>query len=177
MSECLDLKKTVCPVALKPWLLADDSLTERLQALRRNVRIELLTSEWKISNWWDKAVLGLAREQCFVREILMMSDEQPQWYARTVIPPATYTLKQQKLDSLNTQSLGSLLHTEKGFTRTQLLYYPIHNEQIEYHWVKQHLPKIDEVLWVRRSIYEIESQPLYLMEIFLPDLLTLLCRH
>jgi chorismate--pyruvate lyase len=166
-----------CPQELKPWLLAQDSLTEKLSALTANIRVDVLKHDWRASSWWDKYVLNIPKSEVFVREIVMTAGSSKCWYARTVMPKDTYEQKKSLFECLGTNSLGTVLYAADDIQREHTLYYPIDEKTIEYQWIKQIHKNINQILWCRRSIYRIQSHPLYLCEIFLPDMLELLCKR
>jgi chorismate--pyruvate lyase len=159
------------PSALLPWVTHQQSLTERLQAKAKQTRLQVLGQRWGVSNWWDKYVLNLDCESVLHREILMWAGQDACWYARTIIPKATYLEDTLFFDRLENESLGALIFNEAKIKRVSMTYYPIGEQSIEYHWLDQSLHCSAEVLWVRMSSFTFNgSSPFFLIEILLPAL-------
>jgi len=86
------------------------------------------------------------------REIIMYGDNTPCWYARTIIPEATYQAEEQTFAELEHKTLGDIIYHHPNITR--------HIEPVE-----------ESFLSGRLSRFIInEAHPFYLLEIFLPGL-------
>ena len=61
------------PATIIPWLAYTRSLTEKLNALTGDARLDVLHQSWDKPNSWDKKVLFLDCDQVMHREIAMWS--------------------------------------------------------------------------------------------------------
>ena len=126
------------PSALLPWVTHQQSLTARLQARAEHVHLQVLSQQWCSPNWWDNYVLNIDCETVLHREILMWAGQEAYWYARTIIPRATYQEDTFLFDRLEKESLGALIFNEGKIKRVSMTYYPIGKQSIEYHWLNQY---------------------------------------
>lgn len=159
------------PEELKPWLNYQTSLTDKLKRLTGDAELEVLSQEWSLASWWDKFTLGLSCEKILLREILMLSQGTPCWYARTIIPESTYLANQVLFSRLKQESLGQLIFNEAGIRRTQLLTYAVDHHSLEYNWIPAVLRDESSEYWLRLSNFTIDDSAAFcLVEIFLPGL-------
>lgn len=146
-----------CPDHLRPWLECETSLTERAKCFCSSVDVSLLSQEWQ--------------DDEFTREILMICDGKPWWYAYTSIPSATFKKKEHAFLTLGERPLGRLIFSDPDFIRYKSIFYPIEAHDSYYvkmgQWVKPQLDK--HCLWAKKSEYRVLGEPLLLVEIFLPD--------
>jgi chorismate lyase len=170
-----DVNQQSCPPGLKSWMHARDSLTQKLGNYSKDIAINLISNDWQHTLWWDNHVLGLSAQNAFIREITMCVGKKPWWYARTVIPQATFAKKSVLFSQLKKHSLGSILFTDDDIKRIDLLYYPVNHNHIEYHWALKSYQGMPKLLWSRRTVFSIEKQMLFLMEVFLPPMLDVVC--
>ena len=165
------------PEQLKPWLLTSESLTKRLRASLPDVSINLLNANWDNTTWWDKYILNIQYERAYIRQVIISSATNQCWFARTVIPQATYEKRASLFANLSSKSLGDVLFHDKSFKRQQLAFYPVTSSDIEYHWAMAYSShSIAKQLWVRRSVFMVEGEALYILEVFLPSFVKLLCK-
>ena len=159
------------PSSLLPWVTHQDSLTKLLQSRAGNARLQVLGQCWESPNWWDKHVLHIEGESVLHREILMWAGKEVCWYARTIIPKATYQSGALLFERLQEESLGALIFNEPTIKRVNMSYYAISDQSIEYHWLNPLLHGSANVLWVRMSAFTLNAQlPFYLIETLLPAL-------
>lgn len=157
--------------ALLPWITYEDSLTERLQEKAGYARLQVIGQRWDKPNWWDQQVLHIRNGVVFHREIVMWAGQDACWYARTIIPEATYKADFALFDRLQKESLRELIFNEPRVTRAYMMHYPICKQSIEYTWLSQLMHSNATVLWVRASAFIIQDKfPFYLLETLLPAL-------
>lgn len=157
---------------LLPWLSHQSSLTDKLKANSGDARLEVLSQQWALANWWDKYTLGLSCDKVMHRNILMYSRQTPCWYARTIIPKETYQTNHSFFDRLKHESLGVIVFKEPCVKRHLLLNYAINKQCLEYHWLLSPLSEKNAELWVRLSVFTIaNTSAFYLVEILLPGLM------
>ena len=151
------------------WLLDSGSLTTRLSANCQQFRVELLGQ--KIQACPDVEANGTikAGEQVLVREVLLYCDEQPQVFARSLLPLSSLTGEEQKLADLGTQSLGQVLFNNPSLQRQniEIAHFAV-DSSVGLLAEKLALPKQAQ-LWGRRSIFVLEDKPLMVAEVFLPN--------
>lgn len=168
------------PDNLLPWLTFVGFITKKLHAKSGNTNLSVLSQRWDSTHWWDRHVLNLDFGRVMYREIVTCAWDKPCWYARTILPLATYQANPQLFDRLQTQTLGDLIFNGADIKRVALRHYPINRHSIEYHWLTDSMGHVDtNVLWVRLStlalINQIDKPEFYLVEILLPGLETYLC--
>jgi chorismate--pyruvate lyase len=155
------------PISLVPWLEATDSITLMAKTGCQTVKVHLLKTGWVYPSE------SQTPEYC--REILMICDDSPWWYAKTRIPEKTFNKRKQIFLDLGEKSLGCLLFSDKGITRQSLHYYSTNNSEATFQLAKKHVPLKNELLWARESIFQISGEPLFLLEVFLPKMLETVC--
>ena len=172
------------PEKLLPWLTRDTSLTDHLFALTGEASLQLVSHLWLRSDWWDQYVLSIKQQTLLRREIVMISQKTPCWYARTIAEESTYQAYPEFFARLEHGSLNTLLFKEQLAVRESKVIYSVTKDNLEFYWIKQalshlHYPAtilpLDCELWGRRSRFLIDGQaPFYLIEFFLPGLLDLI---
>lgn len=167
----------VCPLYLEPWLWERGSLTHKLKHYTDLSNIVLINQEWKTPNFFDKNTLSLTSDLIFNREIYMQVHTIPWWYAKTLIPKKTFVKRQLSFSQLHEHSLGDILFFDKNIKRLKFNPHKMLSKQIEYFLPIKALAKEVNYLWARRSIFSIENEPLFLIEIFLPNMLESLCKN
>lgn len=149
---------------LIPWLVHELSLTEKLKVTAGDAQLELINQRW------DVAPDG-SRTLC--REIVMWAFDSPCWYARTLIPFATFHANEALFERLKTESLGDLIFHGTDIKRGSLTSYAITKQSPEFAWVQKWCQQDDVQLWVRLSELSVSgaiSHPFVLKEILLPGL-------
>ena len=166
------LRSATPPTNIIPWLAYTHSLTEKLNALTGDTRLDVLHQSWDKPDSWDKKILSLDCDQVMHREIAMWSFDSVCWYARTILPISTYQSNRALFDRLKSESLGELIFKSQQIERISLNYYAISPESIEYTWLNTSLHEDAPVLWVRLSEFQVNHDTsFYLVEILLPGLL------
>lgn len=156
---------------LSEWLNYQDSLTDKLQQIKDDAHVELISQCWMNTDWWDKHFLQIQDNLIFQREIIMKSHNITYWYARSIIPKKCYDLDPAFFGRLENESIKNLIFNEDRVYRVQSINYPIDQHCLEYHWVKRNLGSVGGVLWVRLAEFLFQQkEPFYLAEIMLPEL-------
>ncbi len=153
---------------LQAWLQTDDSLTDKAKALCQDVNVQLIGKDWL------RPVADSGERQ---REIIMVCDGEPWWYAKTLVPQETFNKREQAFNQLGSNSLGNMLFFDKGIIKRFAYYYQLTPLMHEYRPLKI-LSLVDEKsspIFARRSIFEIDRSPLFLLEVFLPFMVDKLC--
>lgn len=159
------------PAVLWHWLLDPASLTQRLQAVCGEFRVELLQSAWLRPSHDELRALGLrANQRALVREVYLLCDGQPWVFARTVIPRETLSGKYRRLTHLGSHSLGTVLFSDKTLRRGEVHVAHLAPTHALYTRAAHRLARKPHGLWGRRSLFFLSDRPLLLSEIFLHDM-------
>ncbi|TAL61907.1 MAG: chorismate lyase [Legionella sp.] len=159
------------PKGLISWVNYELSLTDRLEKLNGSAELELLSQNWVIPSWWERHVLKITDSQIFQREIMMRSHGKEYWYARTLIPQASYNLNPHFFNRLQKESIKNLIFDNPEVERQGLRTYAINAKCLEFYWIKKHLEQLNGTIWVRFADYLYTGLgPFYLLELLLPEL-------
>jgi len=165
-----DVPPIVCSQKLLDWLLDQDSLTRKLQALSANFQVQV---RQQVTVSRSKELLSpyfSDQEKVLVREVLLVCDNKPVVFAQTEIPFSTLTEQQAKLADIGTGSLGTLLFQDPSMQRDKIevAQFPVDSAV---HQLCAHLKQeADFPLWGRRSLFYVNNKPLLVSEVFLPAL-------
>ena len=160
------------PEILKPWLVHQQFLTEKLHAITNDTYLKVLDQRREAPDAWDISILKLKATQVIHRQILMCAYEAPCWYARTIIPDTTWLANTRLFDRLETESLGHLIFNGTEIQRAYLTHYMISPSSIEYGWLNESWHRGVSTLWVRQSEFVVNSKDsFFLIEVLLPGLL------
>ncbi len=128
-----------------------------------------LTCLWQgrgVASPEERAVLDIPdRKLAHIREITMGNGEELWLFARTVIPMTTLVGDAKRLAKINTMPLGKLLFGRFRACREQLELDTLYPDQagLEEFDIPRDFP-----LWQRRSLFNIQTGPIFIQEIFLP---------
>lgn len=161
------------PKQLLPWLTCTTYLTKKLHAKSGNTMLQVLQEQWlEVATSWDQQVLQLAPERVLHRDIVVLAQAQPCWFARTILPAATYQSDDALFARLQHEPLGNLIFQGSAIQRLELRHYPIVTTDPEYAWIPEGYHQQRSPLWARLATFKVmSSQALfYLLEILLPNL-------
>ncbi len=166
---------TEIPIRLRPWLLAEGSLTQLLIAASAgDFRVERVLQEWQRPTLSEARLLRIDPNQyALIREVILWGCGQPWVYARSVIPARSLRGDLRRLRKLHNTSLGALLFRYPQLQRTpfelatieaRALPLPLQSEAL-----LQSAPglRANQKLWARRSRFAIDDRALIVGEIFL----------
>lgn len=159
--QLLNQALTSMPAELKPWLLAQGSLTRQLTQLAGGqFRVEPFRQGFERIYLHESQLMQTGvDQQAWVREVYLYGCEADPWVkARSIIPVESLKGQGLRLRYLKKRSLGSLL-----FSRAT----PDCIRQIAL------LPEG----WTRRSLYLWHQRPLIVQETFLPGFQQYLLHH
>ncbi|MDB6063768.1 MAG: hypothetical protein JWM78_3871 [Verrucomicrobiaceae bacterium] len=154
---------TRTPLSLRPWLLAEGSLTQHLLHLSGgDFRVERISQRWCRPTLSEALLLNIAPDQwALIREVILWGCGEPWVYARSVMPASSLRGDLQRLRRLRNTSLGALL-----FKYPQLQRAPFELAQIDAALLPQSLRGANTV-WGRRSRFSVDARHLIVGEIFL----------
>jgi chorismate--pyruvate lyase len=154
---------------LQDWLLDPSSLTARLKRHSENFRVQLLGQ--KIENCCANEANEdiLVGQQVLVREVVLFCDEQPQVFARSLLPLSSLTGDEKKLAKLGSQSLGQVLFNNPKLQRKRIEVSSFDSSSSIFSLVKYFQLPSRQMLWGRRSVFVLDDKPLMVAEVFLPN--------
>jgi chorismate lyase len=155
-----DAQRVVLPVALAPWVLEPASLTAKLKQHCQHFRVQVLQEQRTVLPAFLQALLpNISVAQ--VREVILWCDERPCVYAQSWLPEQTLNTLRPLAD-LGERPLGDYIFQHKSLTRGA----------IEAAQLDIALPQFSAplVCTARRSVFQLELQPLLVAEAFLPDM-------
>ena len=159
------------PQYLLSWLTCTTYMMEQLYAKSGNADLKVLHQNWEPTNDWDRQTLALSDELVLHRDIVVSAWEHPCWFARTILPRATYDSHLSLFERLNKEPLGNLIFRTEAVQRLRLEHYSIEAGSVEYDWLPKAIDTQQKLLWLRCSTFQVKDAELfYLVEILLPDL-------
>jgi chorismate--pyruvate lyase len=147
------LKKYHKPNYIYQWLQHQSSLTQKAKDLGYDVKITLLNEQWHS---------GLFR-----REVIIRCNDDACWYGRTSIPIDTYQLRINSFKNLSINPIGSILFNDPNITIKKRRFFQYKTERLNFLNLSG-ISVSEKNLRGRVTVFDIEQQPLYLTEIFLP---------
>lgn len=153
--------------ALLGWLVDPGSLTARLVAKSKG-RFQVAVMRQVIGrpSLDECQALGIrANSLALIREVVLMGNNQPWVFARSLLPLSSLTGELRHLRKQANRPLGAFL-----FSQPHLLRSPIAIARIsgDHAYVPAELAGSD-ILWGRRSVFYLRAKPLLVSEVFLPD--------
>ncbi len=155
------------PASCRRWLLDDGSLTSRLIDLcQGSFRVQLVGQAWAVPRPSERRLLRLpARQTAIVREVLLMLDNQPVVFARSVLPVNILQGRLAHLRRLQNKPLGAILFRDPTMQRSpfELALFPGDSS-----YLPRELHQ-GEPAWGRRSRFHLQGHDLMVSEVFLRD--------
>ncbi|MET3590231.1 chorismate--pyruvate lyase [Bartonella silvatica] len=143
-------QEPLIPENVRDWLMELGSMTLRLKkycsCLRVEPQRECFITQDKLQKEEAEHLPKSARY--WLREVILMGDNHPWLFGRTIIPQETLLEKNQALMHLGTTPLGHYLFNSGQLTRDYI-----------------HIGRQGE-LWARRSRLRLADKPLLLTELF-----------
>ena len=153
---------------LKDWLIDRNSLTQRLKSQYQHFRVELLGQKIEPCSIDDANGDIKQGQQVLIREVLLVCNDQPHVFARSVLPLSSLTGEQKALASLGNQSLGQVLFNHPHLIRKNIDVASFNRESSVAAIAQYYHQDFKEHLWGRRSTFVIDNKPIIVAEVFLP---------
>jgi len=156
----------------RDWLRDRGSLTKRLQALG-TFSIVVLQQNLATPTVDELATLNLKpKHRAWVREVVLACDGKPVVFAHTILPRQPRGPLTGWLQRLGNRSLGALLFSHAGFSRSTIEYKRINHRHELFRPAVQsmQLDPSTQTLWARRSLFFFGRQYVLVTEIFSPTL-------
>lgn len=168
------LAKPAVSGALHAWLTAPGSLSWRIQARSRSFAVRPIRQE-RARPWIDEAPLVHvpSGRHALVREVILLSRDQPVVFAHSVTPARYLNGPWRSLQGLGSRPLATMLYQNPRIHRAPLAYRKINPRHPLYRRAAMLLPELPTELWARRSVFLLHNAPLLVTEVFLPDILRL----
>lgn len=163
------------PLALDPrladWLSEPGLLTTRVRSVAGDsLRLKVVRQELGTLSGEQRARLGAAADNCFVREIELCVGRRPWIYAQTLVPDGTLSMLPW-LAELGDTSLGEMLAALRDVTRNDFEYADLSPAHPVCERAQRDLPPdARTTLPARRAIHGVRGLPILVQEVFLPAL-------
>ena len=105
----------------RSWLLELGPITERIKA-NGSFKLDLIKDELGEVNELDSDFLGKNIGEIKIREVLLLSDNNPCVFARSLIPISTIKKGLSKLGELGTNPLGDILFEKEIFVKVETIF-------------------------------------------------------
>ena len=150
--------------SLHSWLLAPDSLTQKLKQQCQHFEVKVLGEGVHTSCIGELP----QQQQVWIREVLLYLDGQPWIFARTIIPQNIMNEKQADFTELGSKPLGELLFSKNEFIpgKIEIAQFSLSSRLAE---LAASLNQyVVEPLWGPRRYFHVGSEQLIVSEVFLP---------
>ena len=137
---------------IKSWLVEKGPITKRIKS-EESFQLNLLKDEISYVEDVEKEFLDVISNNIKVREVILMGNNIPRVYAKSLIPIRTIDEGFSKLGKLGTKPLGDILFEKEIFKKTDMVYAQFQNK--------------DSMFWGRKTKYLVKNMPLSVMEVFL----------
>ena len=154
---------------LQDWLLDPSSLTARLKQHCQEFRVQVLGQRIENCSSDESNEDIHAGEQVLVREVLLLCDDIPQVFARSLLPLRSLTGNEEQLAKLGEQSLGQVLFNHPDLKRKGIEVASFDQQSSVAELANYYNLSVSEPLWGRRSVFVVDEKPLMVAEIFLPN--------
>ena len=157
-----------------PWLHAKGSLTLRIQQRCDHFNVCTVHNRLATAVYDESVLLGLpARQKIYTREVFLHADGNPVVFAHSVVAARHLCGAWRALRNLGNRPLGALLFAHPLVQRSALHFHALKPDHPLYRRATVALDAPPHKLWARRSLFILNSAPLLVTEIFLPDILAL----
>ena len=135
------------------WLLESGPITNRIK-LSQEFELELLNDEIDEFSKEEELFLNSVSKTFRVRRVILLGNNTPVVYAKSVIPSSTIENGLSSLGKIGNAPLGDILFTPGVFTKLEMV-------------CASFLSKEKNVYWGRKIKYSVNSEPISVMEVFL----------
>ncbi|WP_299011247.1 chorismate lyase [uncultured Shewanella sp.] len=159
----VNVTETLAP-SLNTWLMAPDSLTQKLKDQCQHFEVKVLGEGMMTSCVGEFP----QQQKVWVREVLLCLDGEPWVFARTLIPQQLMSKKQADFLALGSKPLGELLFTTNEFIpgKIEIAKFSL-SSKLAALATSLH-QEVNEPLWGRRRYFHFHSEELIVSEVFLP---------
>ena len=161
------------PKCMADWLVYAKQISPRMKDCYKDVQLNLIKQGWGTVFDDEAELLPSAQSDLWIRQIMLVGDQQPCTYGRTVIPAETFHQYSSVFENLGNQMIGeSFLYKNAQMVRSAFQYAVCDAAHPLYRSVSQALndPLLGAAVWSRRSVFDLMGYPLLLTEIILPTI-------
>ena len=137
---------------VKSWLTETGPITNRIKS-NGTFKLELIKDEVGTVNRIDANFLGEDLGEIKIREVVLLSNNKPKVFARSLIPNRTIEKGLSELGELGSKPLGDILFEKEIFKKIEMVFAKFSES--------------GNLYWGRKSKYLVKVYPLSVMEIFL----------
>jgi chorismate-pyruvate lyase len=169
------------PPSIRAWLIKSYIISKALKQITPGLTVEVIQQDFNIPHPDEALKFNLnlnfisSSALPLIRRIHLRDDTHRYTYARVIIPHATYQQEAAHLTTLGAQFIGEkMLYGRSDTIRSQFEFSVILPHHLLYQeataYFGQSSQKISDYLYARRSVFTLGTQPLLLVEVFLPTL-------
>jgi chorismate--pyruvate lyase len=161
------------PSQTQSWLRDTGSLTRRViqNCGDGAFRVRLLGQVWGLPLNSERRVLQMRHGMlALIRDVVLLCDQVPWVYARTLIPATTLKGPARRLTQLGERPLGAVLFSDPKVSRGTTQYARLQPGHALFDIACRQVDEVPELLWGRRTLFYLGNKPLLVNELFLPDL-------
>ena len=137
---------------IKSWLIEKGPITKRIKS-EESFKLNLIKDEISAVDDSEKKFLEETSDNIKVREVILLGNNIPRVYAKSLIPIRTIENGFSRLGELGTKPLGDILFEKEIFKKTDVVYAQFQDK--------------DSIFWGRKTKYIVKNMPLSVMEVFL----------
>ena len=137
---------------VKSWLTETGPITNRIKS-NGTFKLELIKDEVGTVKRIDANFLGEDLGEIKIREVLLLSNNKPKVFARSLIPNRTIEKGLSELGELGSKPLGDILFEKEIFKKIETVFAKFSES--------------GNLYWGRKSKYLVKVYPLSVMEVFL----------
>ena len=137
---------------IKSWLIEKGPITKRIKS-KESFKLNLIKDEISAVDDSEKKFLEETSDNIKVREVILLGNNIPRVYAKSLIPIRTIENGFSRLGELGTKPLGDILFEKEIFKKTNVVYAQFQDQ--------------DSIFWGRKTKYIVKNMPLSVMEVFL----------
>ena len=134
------------------WLNEGGSITSRIKSFS-NFKLKLLKDGPGEVDIIEDDLIISNYEENNIREVILLSDEEPLIYAKSIIPLETIKLGLNILGNLKENPLGDILFSNPEIKKKYMLFARFQSKE--------------EIFYGRKGIYTVKGYPFSVCEIFL----------
>lgn len=160
------------PSEMAGWLLDAGSLTSKLiAACDGEFSVLPVSQQWGRPLRSEQQLLGIRKQEvALTRQVLLLCNNSPWVFARTLIPASSFRGRARRLAYLKSKPLGAVLFSDPHTVRETMEIAHFHKQHLLHQYVNRYAGAIAEELWGRRTLFYFAGQPLLVNEIFLPGI-------
>lgn len=150
---------------LRRWIEDKGSLTAKLVAMSHgSFKVQVVRQLAARPSLSEQRCLGLrGRELALVREVVLLGNNQPWVFARSVLPLSSLTGRLRHLRKQDARPLGAFLFSQPRLQRSVITASRISRQ---HGYLPINLCR-ENPLWGRRSVFYLDGKPLLVSEVFL----------